>query len=356
MIGVVALVWTVHSMGLRTLGIYLEQIGWWWFAVVALEVVITSLDAVAIRAFMSPEQGSVRFRSALLSQLAGRAVNAVTPSGNVGEAVKISVLAEHVSDSRAVATILLYNIVSFTVELGMVAVAAPVMVLLVPMPTALKWMFLVACLICTLISVGLYFLVRAGTLASIARLAVRLRILSKTRYARWEAKLSAVDDKLGLVAGARKRDRWLGIAMVVLSRLTSMTLSLMILHAIGGPITIGFVAGYTVGGFVVYMAATLVPMGIGVSELGFYKLFRLLGEKPGYGSALTIARRTTLVIYAAIGLILVTASETVKRARDRGRGGDVTGPPQPPRPIPVAVAIAVTPQHVTPTPATDAAD
>ena len=48
---------------------------------------------------------------------AGRSVNAVTPSGNVGEAVKISVLAEHVSNSRAVATILLYNVVSFTVEL-----------------------------------------------------------------------------------------------------------------------------------------------------------------------------------------------------------------------------------------------
>ncbi len=248
---------------------------------------------------------------------------------------------------------------SFVVELGMVAVAAPVMVLLVPMPTALKWMFMIACLICTVISVGLYLLVRAGTLASIAKLAVRIRLLSKARYARWEAKLSAVDDKLGLVAGARTRDRWLGIVMVVLSRLTSMTLSLMILHAIGGPITIGFVAGYTVGGFAVYMAATLVPMGLGISEGGMYKLFRALGENPAYGSALTIARRTTLVVYAAIGLILVTASETVKRARDRQRGDggdDVTGPPQPPQSLPVVVAISVSPQHVTPTPVTDAAD
>ncbi|MEO8554513.1 MAG: lysylphosphatidylglycerol synthase domain-containing protein, partial [Kofleriaceae bacterium] len=124
-IALVALVLTIRNTGLAAIGTYFRKIGWWWFAVIALEVVITSLDAIAIRAFMSPEQHKVRFRSALLSQLAGRSVNAVTPTGNLGEAVKVSVLTEHVSQSRAVATILLYNVVSFTVELATVAIAAP---------------------------------------------------------------------------------------------------------------------------------------------------------------------------------------------------------------------------------------
>src|SRR3954464_4846286 len=128
-----ALVLTVRKVGLLAIAKYFRLIGWWWIAVFVLEVVITSLDAVAIRAFMSPEQHKVKLRSALLSQLAGRSVNAVTPSGNVGEAVKVSVLTEHVSQTRAVATILLYNVVSFTVELAMVAAAAPFVALLVPM-------------------------------------------------------------------------------------------------------------------------------------------------------------------------------------------------------------------------------
>jgi len=53
-IGVIALLFTVGKTGPYTLAAYFKRIGWWWFAVVAFEVVITSLDAVAIRAFMSP--------------------------------------------------------------------------------------------------------------------------------------------------------------------------------------------------------------------------------------------------------------------------------------------------------------
>src|SRR5205814_6966870 len=141
--------------GLVAIGNYFKRIGWGWFAVVIFEIAITTMDATAIRAFLSPESDKVRLRSALLSQLAGRAVNAVTPSGNLGEAVKVSVLVEHVSQSRAVATILLYNVVSFTVELGMVAVAAPFVALLVPMPTSLRWLMLGAGGLCGAIGIGL---------------------------------------------------------------------------------------------------------------------------------------------------------------------------------------------------------
>ncbi|HUJ62073.1 MAG TPA: lysylphosphatidylglycerol synthase transmembrane domain-containing protein [Kofleriaceae bacterium] len=314
-VGVIALIVTIHKVGVRALAHYLRHIGWWWFAVVALEIVVTTLDAIAIRAFMSPDK--IRLRSALLAQLAGRSVNAVTPSGNVGEAVKVSVLTEHVSQSRAVATILLYNIVSFIAELGTVAIAAPAVALLLPMPRDLRWLLLIVGAVCFVVSVAIYALVRRGMLASVAKVAVKLRLLSGPRYRRWQARLRSVDDKLRLVSGARTRDRWLGIGAIVVSRLTSLTLSLVILHAIGGPLTVGFVSGYVTGGFVVYMVATLVPMGLGVSEGGTYELFKALGENPSFGTALALARRTTLVVYAAVGLVLVTLSETVQRARDR---------------------------------------
>src|SRR5579859_1946740 len=132
-VALVALVLTIRDIGVVNIGHYFRRIGWWWIAVLGLEIAITSLDAFAIRGFMSPEQDKVSWRQALLAQLAGRSVNAVTPSGNLGEAVKVSVLTEDVSQSRAVATILLYNVVSFTVEFGFVAVAAPFAAVLVPM-------------------------------------------------------------------------------------------------------------------------------------------------------------------------------------------------------------------------------
>jgi hypothetical protein len=285
-IGLVALAWTIHTTGLKTIGSYFKRIGWWWFAVIALEVVITSLDAIAIRAFMSPEQHKVKLRSALLSQLAGRSVNAVTPSGNLGEAVKVSVLTEHVTQSRAVATILLYNVVSFTVELATVAIAAPFAALLLPMPTSLRWVLIGTSIVCALMAVLCYMLVHKGVLSNLASVArgiwipglawARRKIfktetasnylLSPTTYEKVKESLAATDRKMRIAEGARTQDRVLGIVAVTLSRLISMSLSLLILHAVGEKITIAFVAGYTVGGFIVYMLSTLVPMGLGISE------------------------------------------------------------------------------------------
>ena len=364
---IVALVITVRDIGLRKIGENFERIGFWWIAVVLLEVLVTTLDAIAIRAFLSPEQKQVRLRSALLSQLAGRAVNAVTPSGNLGEAVKVSVLVDFVSQSRAVATILLYNVVSFSVELITVGIAAPFVAMFVPMPASVRWLMIGTGAVVLVIAVGLYALVRRGVLVTAARLATRIPVpglgfvrrriwkipqasnalLAPHRFQRWEPRLRSVDDKMKLVEGARTRDRWIGIAAITLSRLTSMTLSLMILHAIGEPITARLVAVYVVGGFVIYMAGTLVPMGIGINEGGYYTMFRSLSNSGDRG--------VTLLVYAGIGLILVTASETVQRARERqlqklaASGQIPVSPPPEPR-------IVTPPPQVTPAAVTKAAD
>lgn len=336
-LGIVALVLTIRDTGLVAIGTYFKRIGWGWVAVVILEVAITTMDAIAIRAFLSPDHDRVRLRSALLSQLAGRAVNAVTPSGNLGEAVKVSVLVDHVSQSRAVATILLYNVVSFSVELVTVGIAALVMAVFLPMPATLRWVLLGVGAVVLALALAIYALVRRGVLVSVARLAARIPVpglasarrrlwklerpsrylLNPERLARWEPRLRSIDDKMKLVEGARVRDRRLGIAMVTLSRMTSMTLSFLLLIAMGEKLTVGFIASITVGSFFIYMASTLVPMGIGINEGGYYTMFRALGENTARGTALILARRVALIMYAAIGLVLVTASETVQRARER---------------------------------------
>jgi hypothetical protein len=224
-----------------------------------------------------------------------------------------------VSNSRAVSTILLYNIVGFTVELMQVAVAAPFMALLLPMPHSVRLVFLGVGIVSGLLAIGIYALVHRGMLASAARLGVRVRLLSQARFARWEAKLASVDDKLRLVSGARKRDRLVGVGAVVTSRALSLLESLVLLHAVGQAMSIGFIAAYTVGGFAIYMLSSLVPMGLGIAEGGYYELFGALHYNKAYGVMLVLARRCVLVAYAAIGLVLVTTTETVQRARDQLR-------------------------------------
>jgi uncharacterized protein (TIRG00374 family) len=313
-LGAAALVWTLHDVGLRTFDHFFKLIGVFWIAVLAFETAITSLDAVAISAFASPDR--VSLRTSLLAQLAGRSVNAVTPGGNLGEPVKISILGERVSGSRAVSTILLYNIVSFSVELWQVALAAPLLAWLYPMSPALRWLFLGTGAISLVGALGSYLLVRRGMLASIVGLGAKLRLLSNARYTRWSNKVRGIDDKMRLVAGASRRSRLLGIAAIVASRALSLCESLVLLHAMGMPISIAFVAAYTVGGLPIYFLSTLVPMGLGIAETGYYGLFAELGYNPVLGFMLVVARRCVLIAYATIGLVLVAMSETVRRARE----------------------------------------
>ena len=335
-IAIGALVLTIRNIGPAKLLADLRRIGWWWLAVIPMEIWITSLDSFAIRAFASPARP--KWRTALFSQLAGRAVNVVTPSGNLGELVKMSMLTETLSESRAVSTILLYNVVSFSVEMLIMAAAAPFVALLMPMSAAWRVVILGIGVGCFAISVGLYILVQRGMLGSVGRL-----VLSKKRFARWEPKLRGIDEKMQVVSGARRRHRALGIGAVVVSRLSSMVLSLMILHAVGEPITLTFVAAWTVGSNVIYFVSTLVPMGLGVSEGGYYGFYRALREDPARGVTLVIARRAVTIAYAAIGLILVATSETVKRARE----GEQTpaGPGGAMAPVSVVTLAVVSDKH-----------
>jgi uncharacterized protein (TIRG00374 family) len=321
-----ALVYTVHDIGLTEIGHRFSQIGWLWFAVVGLEASITTLDAIAMRAFLSPEQDKVRWRDALLAQLAGRAVNAVMPTGNIGEAVKVSVLVEHsVPQSAAIAAILLYNIVSFMTELAVLVIAVVITLVSVPLPSSLQATIAISAVVCLIVIAALYLAVRGGILVGIVRNLRRVRLISKPRFEKWQVEVKTVDDKLNRVAGARTRDRVIGVAAIICSRATSLTLSGIMLIAVGAKLTVAFFAALQVGGFVIYMVGSLVPMGIGVSEGGSDALFRALRANgssvndPSVGVTSVLARRVTLVLYAAIGLFLVTTNMTVKRARERSR-------------------------------------
>jgi len=317
-----ALVYTILKFpgGPETIPRYFLKIGWFWIAVIAMEAFGTFLDAIAIKAFAAPENQRLKLRHTALAQLSGRAINIVTPTGNLGEVVKMSVLTEYVSQSRAVSTILLYNIVRFIIELGFVALAAPICALMVPMPDWLRALILVGGAVCLAISIGCYVLVRRGMLSSVARGLVKIRLIKKTRYEKWQDKLQAVDDKLRLISGASRRDRVIGVVAVLLSQITSMTLSLSILVSLGESLSLGFIGAYIVGGFVIYNIAVFVPMGIGLNEGGWYSMLTLMGEGPARvaaGTMMVLARRVTLVMYAGVGLFLIAASSTVKRARER---------------------------------------
>lgn len=328
-IGLAALAWTIYSVGIHELWHDLTKIGWWFLAIMGLEMIISSLDAAAMYHFLSPDRHLIPYRRALLAQVSGRAVNVVVPSGNVGEVVKVSVLVEGgIPDARAVAGIVVYNLAGLLAELAMVAVGAPMMALVVPMGWGLRAVLFGAAGFSVVLAIALFVLVQKGMLVTFARAFRRIRIISQARFERWTEKLGAIDAKIRIEPGPQLRDRWIGIGIVFLSRTTSWSLTAVLLHAVGQPITFGYYAAITVGGFAVYLIATLVPFGLGISEGGNAALFKALGIDPTIGVATALAKRVRDIAYATIGLVLLLVSETVQDARARSKRKSAQMPAQ----------------------------
>ena len=86
-------------VGPRTILHHLEAIGWFFVIIVAIEILSSVLDGIALY-FMAHGKGRPTVREAVVAQLVGRGVNSVTPGGNLGEALKVGLLSQRCSTKR----------------------------------------------------------------------------------------------------------------------------------------------------------------------------------------------------------------------------------------------------------------
>ncbi len=317
-LALVALGWTIYSVGLHVLLHRLAMLGPWLFAIVGIEILITGCDAAAIHAFIGKD-GKHSYLHVIVAQVAGRAINVITPFGSLGEVVKIAMLVERVQQARAVAAVLLYNLFGLEMSLVLIAVGAPLTTLM-HLPHGLRPVLFVAGAAAAGLAVALPLLVHHGMLSSIVGFARKLHILSERRVSRWRKKLESVDDRLRDGSEARQRERLTGFGFMLLSRLLTWATTALLVYAARGPTSLGFLAAIVTAGQLLTWLSATVPLGLGVSEGGNYALFRLLGADPAAGVTMALGRRVTHIVYAAIGIVLVSVSQTVRRVRRSGQG------------------------------------
>jgi hypothetical protein len=319
-VALVALGVTVHSVGWSRLLHRLVGLGPWLFAVIGVEVLVTMCDAAAIHAFVGASRGR-SYVHVLTAQVAGRAINVITPFGSLGEVVKIALLVERVPQPQALAGVLLYDLVGQEISFVLIAVGAPLTAAFMHVPESLKLVLYAAGGVAAAIAVALPLLLRRGLLVSFVSVARRLHVLGEARVQRWRKKLATVDERLHDGSDERRGERTRGWTFMVLSRLLSWAVLGLLVYAAHGPTSIGFLAAVVTAGQVITYFSSLVPLGLGVSEGGNYALFRALGADPTVGVAVALGRRVTHIVYAAIGLLLFSLSRTVQRIRTRATRG-----------------------------------
>lgn len=319
----VALALTVWSVGPRTLLDQLGAIGLGFVAVVAIEVVVTLCDSAALSSFLGHGGRRATYLQVVRAQVAGRAINAVTPLASLGEATKATTLMEHTSSRRAIAAVFHYNLATIAIRMGTIAIGAPICGLALDLPHVLVVALFVGGAVAAAVLIGGVLLVRRGMLVTLVDAARSIRVLSRDRAKRWRQKVLEIDRYKP--KHRKQQSRWVPTMWIVTSRLLALGSMWVVLASVGYTAGPGTIAAVATAGQLISMIASVVPMGLGISEGSNAALFAALGVPPSLGVTMVLGGRITLLAYAVLGLVLLSASTAVVHTARRVRARTHTG-------------------------------
>lgn len=310
--GVAGLAWMVATVGPRQVVATIVDIGPWFAVLLAIELVMAVIDAEALRVQLAPH---ARVRFGLLAatriQLAGRAINMVTPLGSLGEVSKFGALAAYAGSARVATALLVCTLTTTFVTIALIAVGAPLAVHLLDLPAPWPRASLIAGGALALVGVGLALLLARGLLSRLVDAARAARLLGPARAERWRGHAAEVEAQLRApdARGPRRR----AMALVVTSRVIGWSSSWVALAATGTYATPDQWAALITVGALISLLASPIPLGIGVADGGTAVLYGALGLGAGRGVSIALARRMVTVAYAAIGVALALTDRRAMR-------------------------------------------
>ncbi|HEY5947266.1 MAG TPA: lysylphosphatidylglycerol synthase transmembrane domain-containing protein [Kofleriaceae bacterium] len=303
-VGIGALIATVWIVGPTTILHHLKQIGWFFVVLVAIEMLSSVLDGLAIY-FMAHGKGRPTMRESIVAQIAGRGVNSVTPGGNLGEALKVGLLSKRCSTRRIVAAVMYVGLIGVLLSFAVVSIGSAVTAFWFDMPGIARAACLVGAVIAAGITVAIIVLLRRGMLSTLSNLLARIHIISKKRRASWNKTLTEVDARLRGKDDGDYRRR--AIACVAVSQLLQKGLAYFTILSAGYTMSPGQFLALLSAGVLIGWISTIIPMGLGISEGGNAALFTLIGAPAALGLALALARRVNQVVFAAVGFVVLAA-------------------------------------------------
>jgi uncharacterized protein (TIRG00374 family) len=312
-VGIGALIATVWIVGPSTILHHLKSIGWFFVVLVAIEMLSSALDGVAIY-YMAHGKGRPTVRECVVAQIVGRGVNSVTPGGNLGEALKVGLLSKRCSTRRIVAAVMYVGLIGVVFSFAIVAIGSAVTAFWFAMPRLVMLLCLAGAVVAAGITAGIIVLLKRGMLSTLSNGLARMHIISKQRREKWNKTLKEVDARLrGEDGDYRKK----AVAFVVISHVLQKGLAYFTIMSAGYVMSPGQFLALLSAGVLISWIATIIPMGLGISEGGNAALFTLIGAPAALGLALALARRVNQVVFASIGFFVLAADRVGSHVHGR---------------------------------------
>lgn len=309
-IGLVAFPFVVRALGRDGLRRAVVGTGGWFAVIAAIDLVSAGFDAFAMHAFLRASGPPVPFLRVYATQLSGIAINRLTPANSLGEAVKIALFAPRSSTSRAVSTVVMFNLCTIFYGILWVAIGVPATALMLELPHDVAVLMWIGVGILVAFAAVVLALVRRGATGSLVGALGRLRLVGPARAARWREGLGEIDARLRTMPGLRR-----ALIGIVGSRAFNWLGTIAVLVACDLELTAPLVVMSLSVGILVTWMSNVVPLGLGLADGTNYVLYDLLGATAAEGLVFTMVNRLRTVALAAIGLVVMAAVSWRDRRR-----------------------------------------
>ncbi|MBA3453660.1 MAG: flippase-like domain-containing protein [Deltaproteobacteria bacterium] len=309
-IGAVAFAFLIDQLGWDALIAAMIGTGWWFVVMAALDLGSVMFDAGATYSFVRPYAPNVSYWRVFAAQASGVAINRLTPTNSMGEAIKITMLAEHAPTSAAVSAIVMFNLATFTVAIAAIVLGVPVTLLLLDLPGRTQTIVWIATVILIGVFVSLLVVARRGAIGTLIGAAQRIHLVSVARADRWRIKVADIDHHVKQFGrpGARR-----GIAFVLASRTLSWIGTIVVMIAALVPLTSPLVVANLSLGILITFLSNIVPLGLGIADGTNYALYGVLGSTGPIGLVYTMIGRARTCVLAAMGLVVLAITTLVDR-------------------------------------------
>ncbi len=312
-IGGIAFAILIDQLGWDALFAAMVGTGWWFLVMAALDLGSVMFDAGATYSFVRPYT-PISYWRVFAAQASGVAINRLTPANTVGEAVKITMLAEHAPTSVAVSAIVMFNFATFIVAIAVVVLGVPLALLLLDLPGPTQAVIWVATAFLIGVFIALIVIARRGAIGTVIGAAQRVRLVSAPRAERWRSKIADIDHHVKQFGrpGVRR-----GIVFVVVSRTLSAIGTIVVMVAALVPLTPALVAANLSLGILITFLSNVVPLGLGIADGTNYALYGVIGSTGPVGLIYTMINRARTVVLAAMGLAVLLVANLAARIRRR---------------------------------------
>ena len=312
-LGLVALGVVVYKIGIGTIWHDIKQIGWWFFLIIGLWVVIYLINSLSIYIILrdgSPGVEKIGFWRLFKLTISGFAINYITPIGLLGgEPYKIIEMQSEIGVQRATSTVLLSTMMHIVAHIIFWIASIPMLLYFVPgLSGSVEIAVLISGLTAVILLLWAYRVFRNGGVDRVLILASKLPYFGKRikAYKRQnQEKIIQMDELIAKLYKHRKKDFIISLSLELVARLMTCIEVMILMYAVGWSITFGeSVLIESIPSFIANLFF-FIPMQLGSREGGFVVVYGILSIPAAFGVFVSICKRLRELFWTAVGVLLI---------------------------------------------------